>query len=318
MFLLFSIPFRSLSNHVFLPYLLLHMCVLCYRYVSIFSSLTSVSFHSPLPDDQFLNSRMGFENECDTKYGRSMYPLCRGAFDLIPLCVIIQKKIFVVHGGLFEDTSVTLEEINRLDRTREKLNEREQTIFEGLLWSDPKNIQGCVPSRRGAGVEFGDDITARFLDNNGLTTLIRSHEMTQEGYLKQHNNRCITIFSASNYSERHTNLGGYIVYSSTELHPQIQSYMAEPLSTSMSLTPSTKNLDGVAGANEVGSSARNRSQKADVLQLLREATFENRHALLLAFQDVDKENKGTVSRMQWVKVRSLKLKIRRLARGDGY
>ena len=68
-----------------------------------------------------------------------------------------------------------------------------------LLWSDPQPNLGRAPSKRGAGIQFGPDVTEEFLRTNNLDYIIRSHEMKPDGYEVQHNDKCITVFSAPNY-----------------------------------------------------------------------------------------------------------------------
>ena len=46
-----------------------------------------------------------------------------------------------------------------------------------LLWSDPQPSSGRAPSKRGVGVAFGADVTQRFLEDNSLDLLVRSHEV---------------------------------------------------------------------------------------------------------------------------------------------
>ena len=60
-----------------------------------------------------------------------------------------------------------------------------------LLWSDPSPFMGRSPSKRGVGQAFGPDVTAAFLDSNGLQMLIRSHEVKEEGYLVEHDGKVI-------------------------------------------------------------------------------------------------------------------------------
>ena len=69
-------------------------------------------------------------------------------------------------------------------------------IFEAMLWSDPRPIQGRQISARGAGVEFGQDITHEFLRTNHAALIIRSHECVREGFELLHSGRLITLFSA--------------------------------------------------------------------------------------------------------------------------
>ena len=68
-----------------------------------------------------------------------------------------------------------------------------------LLWSDPMPSAGRAPSKRGVGIQFGPDVTQKFLDHNGLDYIIRSHEVKDEGYEVLHGGKCITVFSAPNY-----------------------------------------------------------------------------------------------------------------------
>ena len=49
-----------------------------------------------------------------------------------------------------------------------------------LLWSDPQPGSGRAPSKRGVGVAFGADVTQRFLQDNGLELLVRSHEVQSQ------------------------------------------------------------------------------------------------------------------------------------------
>ena len=71
-----------------------------------------------------------------------------------------------------------------------------------LLWADPKHMPGRAPSKRGVSCMFGPDVTQRFLDDNGLKLLVRSHEVKPDGYELMHEGRCITVFSAPNYCDQ--------------------------------------------------------------------------------------------------------------------
>ena len=48
------------------------------------------------------------------------------------------------------------------------------------------DADGRQPSRREAGTMFGPDVTKRFLEDNHLDLLVRSHEVKMEGYDVQH------------------------------------------------------------------------------------------------------------------------------------
>ena len=46
-----------------------------------------------------------------------------------------------------------------------------------LLWSDPDDRSGWGISPRGAGYTFGQDISDKFISDNGLTTVARAHQL---------------------------------------------------------------------------------------------------------------------------------------------
>ena len=72
---------------------------------------------------------------------------------------------------------------------------------------DPQPLPGRSPSKRGVGFSFGPDITENFLRTNSLQRVVRSHEVKDEGYVVEHNGKCITIFSAPNYCDQMGNKG---------------------------------------------------------------------------------------------------------------
>lgn len=93
-----------------------------------------------------------------------------------------------------------------------------------MLWTDPQEQPGRAPSKRvsstisvylailavtgrllteiqGVGLAFGPDVTRTFCEANGLTAIIRSHEVRQAGYAVEQDGLCITVFSAPNYCD---------------------------------------------------------------------------------------------------------------------
>lgn len=146
-----------------------------------------------------MNSIYGFQGEVANKVDAACFPLFTEAFNWLPLACVIQKRILVLHGGLFSDDAVTLADIRKVERNQQP---PEAGIMCECLWSDPTELRGRHPSKRGVGLSFGPDVTERFLANNDLKCVIRSHEVKEEGYEEMHNGKCITIFSAPNYCDQ--------------------------------------------------------------------------------------------------------------------
>lgn len=115
-----------------------------------------------------MNKIYGFEGEVLHKYDPSTMELFSQVFCELPLCAVINSRVLVLHGGLFSQDGVTLDDLRRIDRTREP---PESGLMCECLWSDPCKMNGRHPSKRGVGLMFGPDVAARFLDANGLSEL---------------------------------------------------------------------------------------------------------------------------------------------------
>ncbi|KAF7731723.1 hypothetical protein EC973_008895 [Apophysomyces ossiformis] len=156
-----------------------------------------------------MNKVYGFEGEVKAKFSEMMFKLFSETFNALPLAHVIEHKIMVVHGGLFSKDDVTLDDIRKIDRLGVRQPGNEGLMCE-LLWSDPQPQPGRQPSKRGVGIQFGPDVTKNFLEKNNLDMLIRSHEVKEEGYVIEHEGRCVTVFSAPNYCDTVGNKGAWI------------------------------------------------------------------------------------------------------------
>jgi serine/threonine-protein phosphatase 5 len=121
-------------------------------------------------------------------------------FELLPVVHVVNNKFCVVHGGIPVKNGVLLDDLNT-----------NPNLAHEFLWNDPTDKPGVHENPRGEGVfRFGPDITERFLKENGLTTLIRSHEMVENGFEWSQNNMCLTVFSAPNYGGHFRNKGAFV------------------------------------------------------------------------------------------------------------
>lgn len=181
-------------------------------------------------ESQNMNRIYGFEGEVHAKYTDTVFKLFTELFQSLPLAYILDgssepngRKAFIVHGGLFSRDGVTLAEINAINRNCEP----DSGLMAEMLWSDPQEANGWGPSKRGIGVAFGPDVTHRFLDNNGLDIVVRSHEMKDEGYEVGADGRLITIFSAPNYCDQMGNKGAFIRFDH-KMDPKFVQFTAVP------------------------------------------------------------------------------------------
>ncbi|CAH9091111.1 unnamed protein product [Cuscuta epithymum] len=176
-------------------------------------------------ESKSMNKIYGFESEVRSKLSEAFVGLFADVFCCLPLAHVINGKIFVVHGGLFSVDGVKLSDIKAIDRFCEP---PEQGLMCEMLWSDPRPQFGRGPSKRGVGLSFGGDVTKRFLAENNLDLIVRSHEVKDEGYEIAHNGKLITVFSAPNYCDQLGNKGAFIRFLAPDLNPNIVTFAAVP------------------------------------------------------------------------------------------
>lgn len=166
----------------------------------------------------------GFYDECCRKYGNAnVWRYFTDTFDSLPLTAVVDGAVFCLHGGL----SPT---IDKLDQVRQ-LERLSEVPVDGpmcdLLWSDPHDQTGWATSPRGAGFNFGPDISEQFNHTNDLKFIARAHQLVAEGYLPVHQNNIVTVFSAPNYCYRCGNQAA-IMNLDSDINPEYLQFDTAP------------------------------------------------------------------------------------------
>ena len=108
------------------------------------------------------------------KYNQTIYEEIMNIFDSLPICAVIDKKYFAVHGGISPNCKL-LKEIQQLNRFQEIPQKGELCDF---LWSDPVNSKSdsWKPNNvRQCSYFFGVTQSKNFLSRNSLKLIIRGH-----------------------------------------------------------------------------------------------------------------------------------------------
>jgi protein phosphatase len=124
-----------------------------------------------------------------------------------------------VHGGI--GSSVTnisdIVSIKRPFRVVQDIQTSEQQIVLDLLWSEYSDEINEVAvnedrdiTKSGFILKYGKDRLNKFLNENSLSLLITSHQCIPEGVKSFNNDKLLTVFSASNYMDKHNNFAGMI------------------------------------------------------------------------------------------------------------
>lgn len=148
-----------------------------------------------------VSKKYDFRNDCVCRVDMPFFKSIIKAFNVMPLGAVVNEEIFCVHGGI-PQTEMTLEEISDLKRP---FHSEYKDIQEAMLWSDPKaNLlfeDFEFNAARKAGLYFSKKALDKFFEANGLTYLIRGHEVCQEGYELPFGPEfnCVTIFSSVNH-----------------------------------------------------------------------------------------------------------------------
>ncbi|KPM08795.1 Calcineurin-like protein phosphoesterase [Sarcoptes scabiei] len=168
---------------------------------------------------RLLQTHYTYRRECVNKYGEihglKIWELTNRIFDKLPVCAVVDEAIFCAHGGLPH----TVNEIDKITKIKQELRdpERESPAAWEILWSDPCHMQQFLEiadllnfdakksdgfiknTKRGTAFLFNEIGLNHFLRKNGLTHVIRAHEVPPLGYTFHFGDKCATIFSCSHY-----------------------------------------------------------------------------------------------------------------------
>jgi diadenosine tetraphosphatase ApaH/serine/threonine PP2A family protein phosphatase len=196
-------------------------------------------------EDININTVHGLGEECEKRLDEnirqenSIFMKLNALFDLLPLAVLIDGKILCVHGGI-GSTITKLLDISTIKRPAQVVQDvrtHDQQILLDLLWSEYSDDINEVAineerdiSKSGFILKYGKDRVNKFLQDNGLSMLITSHQLINEGIKSYNNDKVLIVYSASNYMDKYNNHGGMvnITKNSAFLHPKlIEVYKSE-------------------------------------------------------------------------------------------
>lgn len=162
---------------------------------------------------QTVSRQYGFYFECKYKYeNQIIYNKFCELFDFLPLAALIEKRIFAVHGGL----SPSFHLLDQLQVANRFIEPDSESLIADLLWSDPHDRPGFLPSKRGVGFTFGGDVTKKFAYLNSLVHVTRAHQVSMKGYHVWFDGLLSTVWSAPNYMYRTGNFASVMRLSDSQ------------------------------------------------------------------------------------------------------
>lgn len=182
-------------------------------------------------ETQEISMVYGFRDEILRKYGEeSLWETFNDVFQYLPIAAMISNKIFCLHGGLSPNLS-EIDQIRTIDRQAEF---PKSNILSDVMWSDPDYVENFKESPRGKGFLFGPKPTRNFSYSNGVSLIVRSHQLVEAGYQywfpEESRNLLVTIWSAPNYCYRSGNRACYMKCKDGEA-PEFVYFQEDPKSS---------------------------------------------------------------------------------------
>lgn len=162
-------------------------------------------------EDPDIAYQFGFKSEVDRRLGiANSWALFRPVFEALPFAALIGesdgRKILAVHGGI--SPKATLKDIADLPRPT---TVPRAGLITDLLWADLDPLtRAYADSDRGVSHKFGPKAINAFLSRNGLSLIIRSHQLVQQGF-QFSGPSMLTIWTAPGYGSEFSNAGAIAV-----------------------------------------------------------------------------------------------------------
>lgn len=166
-----------------------------------------------------------FHGECLKKFGDDLggrvFESINLCFDSLPVCAVVNQKVFCVHGGIpppnlceIEGKSLTLKQVVNDMPVPLNLDESPLHLAWNLLWNDPiwQNSKASLDDNgfglnvtRNTGYVFSSTALHNFLTKNNLSHVIRAHQVQMEGFQIRYSSKLLTVFSSSSYAQMENN-----------------------------------------------------------------------------------------------------------------
>lgn len=146
----------------------------------------------------------GFSEECEKKLNSECIKYFCDTFDKMPLCAVVDKKAFCIHGGISKDLH-SIQDILDIKRFGEI---PDKGLFCDLVWSDPsKDCKEWEKSERCETNIWGLEPALKFLEDNHLSIIIRGHQVVKDGYQYDFypDKAVVTVFSSTDPSSKDKN-----------------------------------------------------------------------------------------------------------------
>jgi serine/threonine-protein phosphatase PP1 catalytic subunit len=148
----------------------------------------------------YINQNFGFYDECIEMYDYDIWRLFSDVFNCLPVCAVIDERIFCVHGGI----SPSLKSLDQIRNLRRPAEVPEQGLLCDILWSDPDpKIDDWETNDRGTSYVYGRRASREFLDQFKFDLICRAHQAVMPGYdfPFADDRSVVTVFSAANYGK---------------------------------------------------------------------------------------------------------------------
>ncbi|MEM2940704.1 MAG: metallophosphoesterase [Thermoproteota archaeon] len=147
-----------------------------------------------------MNLSYGFIESLIKRFGKEyeeVYDAYLRVFSEMPLAAVFNDNTIMVHGGLARG----IRKIQELEEAgKGGVEPEDPKVFE-TIWNDPsEDVEEFSPNPRGLGVYcFGNNALKRFLKENSLRMMVRSHEPVFQGHRVLFNGMLIVVFSCRFY-----------------------------------------------------------------------------------------------------------------------
>jgi diadenosine tetraphosphatase ApaH/serine/threonine PP2A family protein phosphatase len=174
------------------------------------------------------SSGYGFNTACAQyalagPHAQVVYNHAHDVFDWLPFAALVEGSVLVVHGGIGDGRWAAHAHQTDIDwlhgtdcRPVKALFSDDRNCVRGtqlhkvlmnIVWSDPitdPKPMEWQPHYRGSDrsadmIAFSAEVTREFCARNGVSLIIRGHEVAERGYELLHSGRLCTVFSARNY-----------------------------------------------------------------------------------------------------------------------